>query len=210
MIRRTIALSLPVAALAFAAAGALAQSQMPGHAPTQASPKTDADMVANAMSAAPRAVAESATIIAMNEKGEMRTLRQGTGNFTCMPDNPMSPGNDPMCLDRNGMEWAKAWMEHKEPPKGQIGLGYMLAGGSDASNDDPYATAPAAGHAWVDTGPHVMILNGIDALQGYPRSAENPRVPYVMWGGTPYAHIMMPVGEPINQTAEAPATPAKP
>jgi len=171
---------------------------------------TDGEMITNAMSAAPRAVSETATIIAMNEKGEARTLREGTGTFTCMPDNPMTPGNDPMCLDKNGMEWAKAWMGRKEPEKGRIGLGYMLAGGSDASNDDPYATAPAAGHVWVDTGPHVMILGGVDGMPDHPRTADNPKVPYVMWGGTPYAHIMMPVGDSAPQTAEVPTTPAKP
>lgn len=195
-------LSFSAAALMLVTGGAAAQDRGPGHTP----PKTDAEMMTNAMSAAPRAVAETATLIAMDEKGAMRTLRQGTGPFTCMPDNPTTPGNDPMCLDKNGMAWANAWMTHTEPPKGQIGLGYMLAGGSDASNDDPYATAPAAGHAWVDTGPHVMILNGVDSMPGLPRTAENPRVPYVMWGGTPYAHVMMPVGEAMPpQTAEVPA-----
>ena len=203
MTSRRMTLSFSALALAVVSASALAQS----HATNHTAPKTDAEMIANAMLAAPSAVSGPATIIAMNEKGEMRTLREGTGNFTCMPDNPMTPGNDPMCLDKNGMEWAKAWMERREPPKGQIGLGYMLVGGSDASNDDPYATAPAVGHKWVDTGPHVMILNGMDALQGYPKSAENPRVPYVMWGNTPYAHIMMPVGEVTAQTAEVPAKP---
>ena len=86
----------------------------------------------------------------------------------------------------------------------------MLAGGSDASNDDPYATAPAPGHDWVDTGPHVMILSGVDMMQGLPRIADNPRVPYVMWGDTPYAHVMMPVAEPAAQTGGMPASPVKP
>ncbi|HYG85629.1 MAG TPA: hypothetical protein VD978_05165 [Azospirillum sp.] len=195
-------MTLALSAMALAVVPAVAHADHgPGHTP----PKTDAEMITNAMSAAPPAVAETATIMAMNEKGEMRTLRQGTGLFTCMPDNPMTPGNDPMCLDKNSMAWAQAWMEHKEPPKGQIGLAYMLAGGSDASNNDPHAKAPAPGHKWVDTGPHVMILNAVDMLQGYPTTAENPRVPYVMWGGTPYAHIMMPVGQPLEQTAETPA-----
>ena len=34
-------------------------------------PATDAALIANAMSAAPRAVAEEATIMAMDEKGKM-------------------------------------------------------------------------------------------------------------------------------------------
>ena len=36
--------------------------------------------------------------------GSVTTVKQGTNGFTCMPDNPRSPGNDPMCLDANGME----------------------------------------------------------------------------------------------------------
>ena len=156
-------------------------------------PKTDQEMIANAMSAAPGAVAKEATIVAMDEKGQMRVLRQGPGNFTCMPDNPMSPGNDPMCLDKNGMEWAAAWMGKKTPPAGKVGFGYMLMGGSDASNDDPYATAPAPGKQWVDTGPHVMVLNAGTMVEGYPKQAGDPTKPYVMWPGTPYEHLMIPV-----------------
>ncbi len=188
-------------ALAVVPAAAHAAGGGPGHA----LPTTDAEMITNALSAAPAAVVETATIVAMNEKGEMRTLRQGAGLFTCMPDNPTTPGNDPMCLDKNGMAWAQAWMEHKEPPRGQVGLGYMLAGGSDASNDDPYAKAPAAGRSWIDTGPHVMILNATEMMRDHPRTAENPRAPYVMWGSTPYAHVMMPVGPLAEQTAEVPS-----
>ncbi|HVZ20119.1 MAG TPA: hypothetical protein VG871_03605, partial [Vicinamibacterales bacterium] len=71
--------------------------------------------------------------------------------------------------------------------------GYMLMGGSDASNDDPYASGPAAGHQWVDTGAHVMLFNPGDRLAGYPTTAENPKAPYVMWANTPYAHLMIPV-----------------
>ena len=33
----------------------------------------------------------------------------------------------------------------------------MLKGGSDASNDDAFASEPPAGKKWVQTGPHVMI-----------------------------------------------------
>jgi hypothetical protein len=197
-----IALSLSLATMLAAPGLGFAQATGPQHTP----PRTDQEMMENAMSAGPRAVAEGATIVAMNEQGEMRTLREGRNGFTCMPDNPMSPGNDPMCLDKNAMEWAQAWMSRKEPPAGRVGLAYMLAGGSDANNDDPYATTPEPGHQWIDTGPHIMILNATDMMEGYPRTAENPRVPYVMWGNTPYAHLMVPVGEPPQpQVSETPS-----
>jgi len=50
---------------------------------------------------------------------KVRTLRQGKNEYTCVPDDPGSPGNDPMCLDRNAMLWLQAWMDHKDAPKGK-------------------------------------------------------------------------------------------
>ncbi|MER9953083.1 hypothetical protein [Mesorhizobium sp. M0047] len=66
---------------------------------------------------------------------------------------PASPGPDPMCGDANSMEWAMAWMEKKKPPKGKVGFMYMLSGGTDGSNTDPYATKPEEGNNWIETGP---------------------------------------------------------
>ncbi|WEX91171.1 hypothetical protein PZN02_004803 [Sinorhizobium garamanticum] len=154
----------------------------------------DAALIKNAESAAPAAVASGAAIHVMDEKGSMRTLREGTNGFWCMPDNPNTPGPDPMCGDANAMEWATAWMQKKEPPKGKVGFMYMLAGGSDGSNTDPYATKPEEGNNWVETGPHVMIVNATDMMQGYPTDPKpDTSRPYVMWAGTPYAHLMIPV-----------------
>ena len=68
-----------------------------------------------------------------------------------------------MCGDQNSLEWAKAWMDKKEPPKGQVGFIYMLAGGSDASNTDPYAKGPTERNNWVKTGSHVMIVNATES-----------------------------------------------
>ena len=163
----------------------------PGVGPV-APPTTDAAMVKSAMSAAPQSVAKDATIVAMDDKGQMRTIRKGTNGWTCIPDGP-SPGVDPMCVDKNGMEWVAAWMAHKDPPKGKMGFGYMLMGGSDASNTDPFATKPNAGDKWVDTGPHVMILNIGTQFDGYPTTPADTKAPYVMFPNTPYAHLMIPV-----------------
>ncbi|ESW73237.1 hypothetical protein X771_01815 [Mesorhizobium sp. LSJC277A00] len=154
----------------------------------------DAAMIKSAEAAAPAAVASGAAIYTMDEKGAMRTLREGTNGFWCMPDNPGSPGPDPMCGDANSMEWLMALVQKKEPPKDKVGFMYMLAGGTDGSNTDPYATKPEEGNNWIETGPHVMVVNAKDVMHGYP---ENPKPdtskPYVMWAGTPYAHLMIPV-----------------
>ena len=152
-------------------------------------PTTDAEKIKSAMAAAPAAVAAGATIL---DFPSMKPLKKGTNGWTCVPDGP-SPGVDPMCVDQNGMEWMHALMTKQSPPKGKLGFGYMLVGGSDASNTDPFATQPAPGAKWVDTGPHVMILNIGDAFAGYPTTATNTKVPYIMFPNTPYAHLMLPV-----------------
>jgi hypothetical protein len=157
---------------------------------------SDAELIKSAMSAAPASISANATVAVFNEKGEMRTLRKGTNGWVCTPDDPMTPGNDPVCGDANGMLWVQAWAGHTTPPADKPGLAYMLQGGSDASNLDPYMMKPADGKTWVVTGPHIMILSADAAkASGYPSGEANPDTskPYVMFGGTPYAHIMMPV-----------------
>jgi hypothetical protein len=156
---------------------------------------TDADLIASAMKAAPMSIAKHATIVAMGADMKMRTVRAGTNGWTCMPDNPETPGPDPMCMDKNALDWANAWMSHATPAAGKVGFMYMLAGGTDASNTDPYAKAPTASNHWIKTGPHIMIV-GADATfyDSYPKGADpDTSVPYVMWAGTPYQHLMAPV-----------------
>ena len=110
----------------------------------QAAPKTDAAKIANAMTAGPAAVSRDASIVEMSDDGTMKVLRKGTGAWTCVPDDPSSPGNDPMCLDPNAMEWLHAYVT-KAPPPDKVGFIYMLRGGWDFSNTDPFATKPQGG-----------------------------------------------------------------
>lgn len=155
----------------------------------------DQKMIKSAMQAAPKKVSAGATIVAMEADGKMRTLREGKNGFTCMPDNPATPGPDPMCMDKAAMEWAMAWIGHTTPAAGKVGFMYMLAGGTDASNTDPYAAKPGADKHWVKTGPHVMIVGAEASFYDlYPKNADpDTAVPYIMWPGTPYQHLMVPV-----------------
>lgn len=161
-----------------------------------ATPAADpAATIASAMRAAPAKVAEGATVVGMDATGAMHTLRKGDNGFTCMADNPQTPGPDPMCMDANAMEWLMALLAKKDPPKGKVGLMYMLEGGTDASNTDPYASAPTADNHWISTGPHFMIVGaGDDFYAQYPSDADpDTSKPYVMWPGTPYQHLMAPI-----------------
>jgi hypothetical protein len=160
----------------------------------KAKPMSDADTIASAMKAAPESVAKNASVMTM-DKGAMKTLRKGSNGFTCMADNPATPGPDPMCMDANAMLWFDALIAHKDPPSGKVGFMYMLAGGTDASNTDPYADKPAANNHWIKTGPHIMVVGGDASFyDAYPKSADpDTSQPYVMWAGTKYQHLMAPV-----------------
>lgn len=155
---------------------------------------SDAEIIASAEKAAPAAIAKGATVIAVNADGTTREVRKGTNGFTCMADSPETPGPDPMCADANAVEWIGAWLGHKNPATDKVGFMYMLEGGTDASNTDPYAKAPSDQNHWIKTGPHVMVV-GAPSLNGtYPKGADpDTTQPYVMWAGTPYEHLMIPI-----------------
>ena len=72
--------------------------------------------IANAMSAAPMAVAKDATILGFPVEGtEMVLLREGTNGWTCFTDWPASPTNDPQCNDPVWTAWTAAFLAGEEP-----------------------------------------------------------------------------------------------
>lgn len=103
-----------------------------------------------------------------------------------------------MCLDEVWLAWLDAWMNAKPFKPDRVGIAYMLAGDTGASAVDPYATAATAANKWVVDGPHLMIIVPNSAeLEGLSSDPIN-KGPYVMWKGTPYVHVMVPVGEPAS------------
>jgi len=149
-------------------------------------------VILEALRAAPPAVAGAASVMDWNHK----TLKQGSGAYTCMPTDPdtrAKGGYSPMCLDQTWMAWLDAYVGKKPFKTDRTGIGYMLAGDSGGSNTDPYAKAPTADNQWVAEGPHIMVLSPSAAqLEGLPTD-PNSGGAYVMWKGTPYAHVMVPV-----------------
>jgi hypothetical protein len=152
---------------------------------------SDSEYIAQALSAAPKAVAEGSAVIRPDKDGSMRILREGNNGFSCM-----IMGTDKMCNDRNGMEFIHAVMKHVPPPN-KVGISYMLAGDEGASNTDPYATGKTADNHWIVTGPHIMIFGPPTKALGYTEAKDpDPSKPYMMWAGTPYEHAMIPVASP--------------
>jgi len=150
---------------------------------------SDADYMAAIRRAAPPEVVQDATILRM-AGSNMQTVQKGSNGWTCMTDQLGTP----MCVDANAMEWAHAWQTHATPPD-KTGFIYMLSGDKGASNTDPWAKGKTADNHWVETGSHVMIVGPtVKTMVGYPKDlSPDPNKPYVMWPGTPYEHLMLPV-----------------
>jgi hypothetical protein len=164
--------------------------------------KSDAALIAKITGAAPPDIGRNSAVMAMGTEGKMRELRAGTNGWMCMQDLV----GDSMCLDKEWQAWGGAWMTKKDPPKrSAVGVAYMLKGDQGASNTDPYATKSTADNQWVVSGPHIMILpTDAGQLDAYPTDWTKGG-PWVMWKGTPYAHIMVPTTAMANSASKAPA-----
>lgn len=151
--------------------------------------------IQNAMSAGPMAIARDATIVDYPAEagGALLELRKGSNGWTCFADWPDSPTNDPQCFDQTWMQWWDAYMAGTDPNITSPGLAYMLQGGSDPSNSDPFAAQPALGEDWVISPAHVMLLFPGKLDTTLFSTDPNSGGPYIMWAATPYEHIMMPV-----------------
>ncbi len=148
-----------------------------------------AAMIASAQSAGPASVTDSATV----KDNEGNVLKQGNNGFTCYPE---SAGMGALCNQGQWDELIGALMGKQDFQANQVSFSYMLAGEGAAlgvSNSDPYQTDPGAVDDWIKEGPHMMIIVPREMLKGM---SHDPRDPvYVMWGDTPYAHIMVRIAE---------------
>jgi len=183
MLHRTARLVAPALLLASFTPSLIAQEAADKSAERNA-------LIHEALTAATPAIAMGATVV----DWEQNVLREGDNGWTCFPTPPQLE-KAPMCLDGPSMGWAEAWMNKKPFSSNAVGIAYMLAGDSGASNSDPYAEGET--DDWVVAGPHLMVITpdnaGLDGVTTDPKSGG----PWVMWKGTPYAHIMVPVpGQP--------------
>jgi len=147
------------------------------------------DAKADALSAAWPGMKTDATVVDWAGK----VLKEGSNGYTCLPTPPTMSGTAPMCMDSTWMEWADAWQNKKPYTAKALGISYMLAGDEGASNIDPYAEGPTDDNAWIREGAHLMVIAPAALLDAFPTDPQNGG-PYLMWKGTPYAHLMVPIG----------------
>jgi hypothetical protein len=138
--------------------------------------------IKKALSAAPADIAKDAAVMQ-----DGKEIRPGKNGWVCMAEPFV------MCMDKQWQAWTEAYVNKKDPNINGVGVAYMLAGDKGASNTDPYATGPTPNNQWVVTPAHIMVLSpDTKQLDSLPTDPNNGG-PWVMWKGTKYAHIMVPV-----------------
>lgn len=182
--------SLAFTALVLTTAFSLAQDAQTG--------MTDEEKIENAMSAGPDEITQDATILEWPTEpgGEFNVLREGTNGWSCIISSPgaVAKGqNNALCDDEVWLAWEHAFMEGRTPEIDRLGVSYSLSNTAEGSNTDPSAIGPTEDNEWHMMGPHIALLVPDPALfEGISTDPHNGG-PYVMWAGTPYAHIMLPV-----------------
>jgi len=167
-------------------------------------PHTSADWKIWALStAAPSFIAANCTVIDSDGK---TVLREGTNGWTAMAGNPRGmsdPQNGwkdpheamPMVMDAQAMKWAMAFMSGKKPELDYDGWMYMLHGdmGEDNTKQLVFKKEDAAKGHWIESGAHLMLMpKDPTSLKGQTTDF-NSGSPYIMFEGTGYDHIMIPV-----------------
>jgi hypothetical protein len=153
----------------------------PHHSPDA---RTVEEKINAAMSAGPAEIAAAARIVDIDAAGNSVVLRDGTNDFTCMPGH--GDTHPAMCADKPSMQWFKDFADHRSKRSTTVpGITYMLTGATQRSDSDPYdRTSPL-----IPIGPHWMIMWPFDPkATGLPTTHRNTGA-YIMWAGTPYAHV---------------------
>ena len=148
-------------------------------------------LVQEAKQAAPEEIAAKATI----EDWEGNVLQEGTNGYTCYPTPPDLPVDAPMCMDGPWQNWLEAYQNQTDPQIDRVGIAYMLGGDAGASNSRPYVNDPEAVDDWVNAPRHLMVLFPDESMyDAFPTDPGAGR-PWVMWKGTPYVHVMVPMSD---------------
>lgn len=154
------------------------------------SARADEAKIKSALSAGPDSLTKNAAV----QDWDGTVLREGTNGWTCLPDIPDNGGTDPWCLDETWFNFIKAMQNNTAPPTEKLGIGYMLGGDAPVSNIDPTAKEKTADNVWVEgLKAHMMIAVPDKAMIDNFSDDPNNGGPWVMWAGTPYVHLMVPI-----------------
>lgn len=196
MRNRNVALALALLAVALAAG---CRKKEPARTAewTPEPPRGSRDWnIQNARSAAPPSVSMASRVMIWPEDSLVaEEVVPGVGGWTCVPDDPRTPADDPVCRDDQSLSWYQALRTHRPPVLTGMAIAYRLKGGNTASDSDPYKMIPDSGQQWITDPPTIEIAISADHNDVIYRGLPTTRTehgPWIKWAKTPYAVIVMP------------------
>jgi len=155
-------------------------------------PMSQAELIKLALSAAPANIAKDATVMIPGEGGKLMEAKKGTNGFTCIPDIGDTPKMDPICMDEAVKQWVDSMMNNEPKPANTApGIAYMAKGGQHWEKGGKILMKEEPGANLVDEPPHWMVMWPFDSKASGLPSLPNRGGVFVMFDGTPYAHLMV-------------------
>ena len=152
---------------------------------------SEKEQTALSLSAAPPHIAKEAGIMIYGADGKLTETKKSANGFTCIPSVMNLSNPDPMCMDAAVQQWMTDRMNHAPKPTNTVpGIAYMARGGSHFEKDGKVVMS-ADGAKIVKEPPHWMLMWPFDAAATKLPTAPNPSGVYVMFDGSPYAHLML-------------------
>ena len=151
--------------------------------------------IADAVAPLPESLGEGATVVLEPEPGKRTVLREGTNAMMCQADTP-APGFTANCYHKSLDTFLTRWGELAAAGKSEEELRELLnaevkagkfqvnAGSVGYSLNGPFREAAIPLMA-------VYLPNATAESTGLSTEVSHFR-PWLMWAGTPLAHIMLP------------------
>ena len=150
------------------------------------------EQVKLAESAAPPRISQDATITIFGQDGKLVEVRKGTNGFTCLPTIEQGPKPDPVCVDQAALQFLQDFFQGKPKPTMSVpGIGYMARGGFHWEKDGNVVMGKEDGAKLIEEPPHWMIMWPFDAATSKLPTKPNPAGAWIMFEGSPWAHLMV-------------------
>lgn len=152
---------------------------------------SEKDQTALALSAAPAHIAQEAGIMIYGADGKLTETKKSANGFTCIPTVMNLPEPDPMCMDAAVYQWLTDLTNNAPKPTNTVpGIAYMAHGGSHFEKGGKVVMS-GEGAKVVKEPPHWMVMWPFEAAATKLPTSPNPSGVYIMFEGTPYAHLMV-------------------
>ncbi|MBI5971285.1 MAG: hypothetical protein HY884_09055 [Deltaproteobacteria bacterium] len=153
---------------------------------------TTDELIRTALGGAPEHISKDASVMIHGLDGKLVEVKKGANGFVCLPDMSGQEDPDPICADDAGFVWLTDMLNGTpKPVNASPGIAYMAKGGWHWEKDGKTVDSTMPGAKRVKEPPHWMIF--------WPFGAKESMLPlypdrfgaYIMYEGTPYAHLMI-------------------